>query len=579
MPKDLSQNATLAVTSGRFTGAGRKSDNQDAVGSVRPKGRALAFKGAAFAMADGISSSAVGGEAAEAAVAAFLTDYYCTSDAWTVRTSAARVISATNAWLHSQGRRMGAFDPDRGYVCTFVGLILKGRAAHILHVGDSRVWHLRAGALELLTEDHRSHAAGRSYLARALGAAPEVEIDYREIALREGDVLVMTTDGVHEWLDPREIVAVIDSAADLDCAAEAIAQQALDRGSDDNLSVQILRVDALPDDIGDSLLPDMSSLPVPPLPEPGTVIDDFRILRQVHATSRSHVFLAVGRNGIRVALKIPSSETASDPALIRRLLMEEWIARRIDNPHVLRAVVPSERRTKLYIVTEWIEGRTLRQWMHDNPQPELDTVRDIIAQVVAGLRAFHRREMLHQDLRPENVMIDTEGTVRIIDFGATWVAGVAEAASASAIGYGLGTWQYTAPEYLTGDAVSWRSDLYALGTIAYEMLGGQLPYGTRAASIRTRREAANLSYRSVRGDERSRVPVWMDVALRRAVHPDPLRRHDALSEFLSELRAPTTRTLPTRHLPLMERAPLRFWQSVSALLAVLLLVSLAWPRT
>ena len=209
MPKDTRQTEKLAVSAGSFTCAGRKATNQDAVGAAVVPDRALALKGAAFALADGISSSQVGGEAAEAAVRGFLTDYYCTSDSWTVRTSAARVISATNAWLHGQGRRIGASDPDRGYVCAFAALVVKARAAHIFHVGDSRIYQLTSGTLEPLTEDHRSVIEGRSYLARALGADHDVEIGYREIAIRAGDTFLMTTDGVHDWLNPRDMAGMI----------------------------------------------------------------------------------------------------------------------------------------------------------------------------------------------------------------------------------------------------------------------------------------------------------------------------------------------------------------------------------
>ena len=136
MPKDMRLTDGLAVAAGRFTGPGRKPANQDALGAAIPEGRALALKGAAFAIADGISTSPVGREAAEIAVSAFLADYFCTSDAWSVPTSAARVISATNAWLYGQGRRIGAADRERGYVCTFAALIAKGRTAHVFHVGD-----------------------------------------------------------------------------------------------------------------------------------------------------------------------------------------------------------------------------------------------------------------------------------------------------------------------------------------------------------------------------------------------------------------------------------------------------------
>ena len=112
-------------------------------------------------------------------------------------------------------------------------------------------------------------------------------------------------------------------------------------------------------------------------------------------------------------------------------MMEEWIARRIDSPHVLKPRRMRASATILYVVTEFIDGQTLAQWMLDNPRPDLETVRGIVEQIAKGLHAFHRLEMLHQDLRPDNIMIDRTGTVKIIDFGSTRVAGVAEATPAA----------------------------------------------------------------------------------------------------------------------------------------------------
>src|SRR6185503_18814587 len=122
----------------------------------------------------------------------------------------------------------------------------------------------------------------------------------------------------------------------------------------------------------------------------------------------------------------------------------------------------------------------LSQWMRDNPKPDLETVRGIVEQIAKGLQAFHRMEMLHQDIRPDNIMIDKTGTAKIIDFGATKVAGAVEA---SPPGHDdiLGTAQYTAPEYFLGESGSPRSDQFSLGVIAYQMLTGKLPYGAQVA--------------------------------------------------------------------------------------------------
>lgn len=564
----------LAVSIGQYSGAGRKPANQDFHGALVPEGSALALKGITLAVADGISSSPISRDAAETAVKSLMSDYYCTSGAWTVKTAASRVIAATNAWLYNQNRAARLGDMDRGQVCTLAALILKGREAHLFHVGDSRIYRVAGRSLEPLTEDHTlTLSESETYLGRAMGAAGDVEVDYRALPLREGDTFLLTTDGIHDHLKAGDMAALLNGAPDLDSAAHRIAEAALANGSDDNLTVQIVRIDALPDVSGAEILGDAVGLPVPPLPRAGDEIDGFRIIRPLRESSRSHIYLAAAPDSRRVALKIPSMDLREDPDYLRRFVLEEWIARRLSSTHVVRAAEPPERRTALYVVTEYVDGRTLRQWMTDHPHPSLDEVRDIVEQIARGLRAFHRCEMLHQDLRPENVMIDGEGTVKIIDFGSASVAGVEERAPGLA-GQMPGTFQFTAPEYLSGDAVSWRSDLYSLGVIAYEMLTGKLPYGAQVARIRSRADQRRLRYRPA-GDDDHPVPEWIDDALRRAVHPDPLRRHDALSEFVADLRRPPAGYRPRRHVPLAERDPVRFWQGVSALLGLVVIYLLA----
>ncbi len=125
----------------------------------------------------------------------------------------------------------------------------------------------------------------------------------------------------------------------------------------------------------------------------------------------------------QVILKTPSTELRDNQQYLERFLMEDWIAKRISNPHVLTAIESPRKRQYLYNVTEFIEGKSLSQWIIDNPSPGIDKVRSIISQVAKGLQAFHRQEMVHQDLRPNNIMIDESGTAKIIDFGATQVGG------------------------------------------------------------------------------------------------------------------------------------------------------------
>ncbi|MDR3467843.1 MAG: protein kinase [Xanthobacteraceae bacterium] len=570
MPRDL------AISLGQHSDRGRKPVNQDFHGAVIPAEPALGLKGIAVALADGISSSEVGRVAAESAVKSFLTDYYCTPDAWSVKTSAQRVIAAANSWLHAETRRsIHAYDRDKGYVCTLSVMVLKSLTAHIFHIGDARVCRVVGDTLDQLTDDHRVVVSSEQvYLGRALGMSPQIEIDYRTVALELGDIFVLATDGVAEHVGAKFIVGAIrDHAADLDRAARAITEEALRRGSPDNLTVQIVRIDQLPDGDAAAVVGQDSDLPMPPLLEPRMEFDGFRIVRQLHASHRSHIYLAVDTDDDRmVALKIPSIDLRDDPAYVRRFKLEEWVARRLNSPHVLKPSPPARRRGFLYVVNEFIDGQTLTQWMRDNERPALETVRGLVVQIARGLQAFHRKEMLHQDLRPDNIMIDRTGTVKIIDFGATRVAGVAEAAPSAHAGEILGTQAYAAPEYFLGEAPTTASDIYSLGVITYQMLTGRLPYGAEMAKATTRAAQSRVRYRSARDDDHP-VPDWIDGALRKAVQFDPRRRYAELSEFVHDLHHPN-KAFADQPTPLIERNPLLFWKALSFLLACALLVTL-----
>jgi len=241
--------AELRISLGQYSDKGRKPANQDFHGALIPTEPLLNLKGIAVVIADGISSSEVSHIASESAVKSFLTDYYCTSESWSVKTSAHRVLAATNAWLHSQTRRSQyAYDQDKGYVCTLSAMVVKSTTAHIFHAGDCRIYRLAGNTLEQLTDDHRVIVSSeQTYLGRALGINPQIEIDYRALPVEKGDVFLLATDGVYEYAAPRFLAATVrDHPDDLDRAAKLIVDEAVRRGSPDNLTIQIVRIDDIP---------------------------------------------------------------------------------------------------------------------------------------------------------------------------------------------------------------------------------------------------------------------------------------------------------------------------------------------
>lgn len=568
----------LKVSIGQYSDKGRKADNQDSHGSFVPKNSLLALKGIAVAMADGISSSDTSHVASQTSVKTFLDDYYCTSEAWTVKSSVERVLKSINSWLYSQTMAGdGRYDKDRGYVSTFSALILKNHSAHLFHVGDTRIYRLNQQGLEQLTNDHRLWASNdanesKSYLSRALGIEDQCSFDHQTVTLNKDDIFIICSDGIYEFLPSKTIITTIqENTEDLEKTSQLLVQQAYDLGSDDNLSIQLIRVDELPEQSQVNLSKDIEALELPPVLEARMEFDGYTILRSLHANSRSRVYLAEDHSTQKhVVIKTPASDIENDPEHLERFLLEEWVARRINNAHVLKADLAERPRKYIYTVFEYIEGQTLAQWAQDNPTPSLEVVRGFIEQIAKGLNAFHKMDMLHQDLRPENIMLDVTGTLKIIDFGSVSIAGLEETRNDSPATYLLGTALYSAPEYFLGEQGDRRSELFSLGVISYYLLSGSYPYGASVARTKTLSEQRKLYYKTLLADDRE-IPSWVDFAIRKAVSPLPDRRQLDLFEYLHDLRKPNKEFLNKTRPPLIERNPVALWQGISGVLFLIII--------
>jgi serine/threonine protein phosphatase PrpC len=565
----------LKITLGQYSQAGRKDSNQDFHGATTPIDYLLESKGIAIAIADGISSSDVSQIASKTAVTGFLADYYCTSDAWSVKHSAQKVLQATNSWLFAQTQNSPhRFNSDKGYVCTFSAIIIKSNNFHVFHSGDSRIYRLANTNLEQLTQDHRRIVSEEvSYLTKALGIHSHLELDYISQPVHQGDIFILATDGIYEYIDNNTLINIIsEHEHNLDKAAQAIHKQAYDNGSTDNLTIQIAKVIELPAHQVEEIQQQILNLPLPPLFEARMEFDGYKIIRDIYISSRSHVYLAQDLNTKKqVVLKAPSTELRDNKPYLECFLMEDRIARRIHNPYVLSAINSPRKRKYLYNVTEFIEGKSLSQWIIDNPKPNIDQVRHIINQVVKGLQAFHRQEMIHQDLRPNNIMIDVAGTAKIIDFGATKVGGILDIGCNRDDNEIKGTAQFSAPEYYLGAEGTTRSDIFSLGVITYHMFTGKLPYGVHVSKALTPAGQRKLEYRPILEEEYG-LPPWVDHAIKKAVNIDPLKRYSEVSEFSYDLNQPSAAFLKRTKPPLMERDPLLFWKSMSLIFFIILVV-------
>lgn len=572
----------LDVSFGGYSIAGIKPSNEDAFAAHQPSLGTRFTKGSVACIADGVSCSENAQRASQTSVTQFIEDYYSTPETWPVKKAAARVLSSMNSWLYHYGQHSSL--PHNGLVTTFSGIVCKSTTAHFFHVGDSRIYRFRSSRIEQITRDHSHKQVGsKVFLTRALGMDSRLEVDYLQEAMETNDIFLLTTDGVHDYFSASQLENFLtESLADkssidsqsLEAVSKKIVNAALEKGSIDNISCLLCCVNQLPKEEIDEVHRKLTELKIPPVMSPGMSIDDFEIVNVLHSGTRSHVYLAKQKQtDKKVVLKAPSENFSDDAQYLEGFFREQWVGKRIDSPRVMKIYERPSGSPFLYHVCEHVTGKTLRQWMYDNPSPSLETVREIANSIVLALRVFQRLDMMHRDLKPENIFLDDNLQAKIIDFGTVLVEGLEEINSPLSEEVPVGSVDYIAPEYLFGTAHP-SSDLFSLGVIIYEMLSGQLPYKS-ISSQRYPKRFADWHYRSIL-ETRKNIPLWMELSLKKATAPDPRNRYQAYSEFLKDMSTPNESLLEKRQqMPLIERNPVLFWQVLSAILFGVILCLLA----
>lgn len=583
---EKSQNipAHLQVCFGGFSGAGIKLENQDAFAALVPKSFELKSKGAVVAIADGVSSASKAAEASQLAVTQFINEYYATPETWSTQKSAAKVLASLNNWLYSQG---GIIDdlhlPDSPqWLTTFSTLILKSTTGYIFHVGDTRITRFREQLFESVTLDHnRKQGSNQAILTRALGADPRVKVDAHKVDIKTGDIYLLTCDGVHDFVQQKDLKAqltalpALPNKSDLEQASKNIVDIALANGSDDNVSCVLVFIASIPSRKFDEITRDLTSKTIPPALQVGQKLDGYVVKKVIHASIRSHLYLVEHpEQEKRLVLKAPSSNFADDPIYLQGFLREAWVGERIKHGNVMRVQAPQTESKFLYHLCEFIEGQTLSDWIHDNPKPTISEVRDIMSQVFSALRSFQRLDLVHRDLKPDNIMIDNDGHIKLIDYGTVFVASLDENLETLEETVPQGSLNYIAPETLLTMQADHQSDLFSLGIICYEMLTGNLPYKPMQRAEVTQKSYDDWRYISAK-QYREDLPLWLDICLEKATSPSPKQRYQAYSEFYADLSKPNVSALENyKSQPLIQRNPVQFWQGLSAILFIAFIIAL-----
>lgn len=268
--------------------------------------------------------------------------------------------------------------------------------------------------------------------------------------------------------------------------------------------------------------------------QPGTVIGGkYEVVRCLGAGSMGMVYACRHRDlqGQLVAAKVLFNEVASDSVAAARFKNEILASYGVSHPNVVRAYEFIRDGDLVAYTMEFIGGGDLADRM---ARPELLSIAEIVrllSQMTAGVQAIHDAGIVHRDLKPENILLTNDGSVKIADFGIARKTGGPKLTEHGGV---VGTLEYVSPEYMLRSQVDWRSDIYALGVLAYELITGEAPFKGDSAY-------ASISKRLQTDPEapsryRAECPAGLDQIVLRALHRDPEERYQSAVEMFYDLQ-------------------------------------------
>lgn len=502
----------LETQSGFATETGVREANEDFVGFYHGTEKERAIYGSVAVIADGIGGTGGGRYASELAVREFIEAYYEQKQTLGVKHMAEKALTPINHWIHSQSQRNSEL---KGMGTTFSALIFLGRQVHTVHLGDTRIYRLRTNRLQCLTNDHvHQHPDLQHVLTRALGIEDTVHIDYSQHNLNLHDRFLLCCDGVHTALSENKIQQLLCQNQSSQDHAQAIAQEALQAGSQDNVSALVVDVLKLPPADKSFLETVVDDLPMMALPKVKDLIDGFRLNEKISDGRYTCLFVASDEQEGHgeVVLKFPKPDANTEAIYRQAFIRENWITSHVHNPWIAEQVeLETGRQSRLYTVMPYYQGMTLEQYLLEN-DITLDQGVDICLMLCKAVYALHKEKVIHRDIKPDNIILLNEGGLKLLDLGVARLPGLDDEFETTA----PGTPSYMSPDLFRGGRGDKQSDLYALGVTLYRMFSkGYYPYGEVEPFTRP-----NFDKPVPLGQYRPDFPSWLEVLLARAVNPE-----------------------------------------------------------
>lgn len=504
-------------------------------------------RGALALIADGVGGMERGEVAAKLA-----------ADAAVQAFRAARPGTSLNGvlWQIINGANLAVYDGGNGegrMQTTLTAVVFRNDQIGVGHVGDCRAYHIHHGTAKALTTDHtfvafheriglfnaptNGNSPLRGGLTRCLGKDPIATIDFAYASVETGDHIVLCCDGVHAFINEGELAEIVTHAPPEE-ACQTLINLCITRGTQDNVSILICRIDRV------QHVDYYRGTPVYREEKPkmghelevGDVLDDrFEVQEVISRSGMASIFKALDRtSSTQVALKVPFMQYESDMAFFSRFQREEEIGRSLDHPFILKIVnVDQEKKSRPYIAMELLKGKTLDEVMRHERPMSVSKAMALVANLCDALAYMHEKEIVHRDMKPANIMVCEDGTLRIMDFGIAKAAGMRRV-TFTGFSPAMGTPDYMAPEQVKGRRGDHRTDIYAVGAILYEMVTGHTPFeGQNPFMIMQAR---------LTGDPEAPTNFHKDITnqleeiILHAMEREPRNRYGSAKEMADELR-------------------------------------------
>ncbi len=406
---------------GFATETGKRPENEDYVAACFGPPNRRSELGVVAVVADGVGGHKGGRQASELAVRCFIDGYYAQPETLGVLRASARSLEAINSWIAAQARA----DPELlGMGSTFTALIVARRTAYVIHIGDSRLYRLSDGRIELLTKDH---TIGRgdfsSALHRAVGFEDAIRFDHAALGMSVHDRFLVCTDGVHGWLSDQRLRELLGERASPEETARIIVDSALEAGGVDNATALVVDIIDLPPADEREIAHSLASLPIQKLPEPGMIVDDFRIDEVISDGRYSRLMRATDlQSGKSLVLKFPHPRVAEDASYRLAFVNEAWVSARVRSPWIGEIIELSPgRQTRLYSAMPFYDGETLETRLRRLPKIGLTEGVQIATRLARAIATLHRSGIIHRDIKPDNVILLRDGGLRLVDLGVSRV--------------------------------------------------------------------------------------------------------------------------------------------------------------